>query len=75
MSVMTVVEFPTPREIAVSAMRRRADRARIRRAMWVALMLLSMTAGIQVGIANLQVQYNAAAHQSVPAAESRIASK
>jgi hypothetical protein len=55
MSVTTVVDFPAPREVALSEIRRQADRARIRRAIWLALMMLSMTAGLQGGIVSLQL--------------------
>jgi hypothetical protein len=66
---MTVVDFQPPREIAISNIRRKAERARIRRAVWIALMLLSLNAGIWCGIANLQLQFEAAQH----AAAARVA--
>ena len=69
MSVTTVVDFQPSREIAISNIRRKTERARIRRAIWIALMMLSLTAGIQCGIASLQLQFEAAQH----AAAARVA--
>jgi hypothetical protein len=60
MSVTSVVDFSAPREIALSQIRRDAARARIRRAIWIALMMVATTAGIQGGILSLQLQYQAA---------------
>lgn len=60
MSVTTIVDFPPSREVALSNIRRQAERARIRRAIWIALMLLSITAGLQGGMLSLQMQFEAA---------------
>jgi hypothetical protein len=60
MSVTTVVDFQPSPEVAASVIRRRTERARIRRAISVALMMLAMTAGIHLAIARPLLPYDAA---------------
>jgi hypothetical protein len=62
MSVMTVVDFEPAREVDPSNVRRISERARVRRAIQIAWMLLAVTAGIQGGMINLQRQFAAARH-------------
>ena len=65
MSVTTVVDFQPSREVDLSNIRGISGRARIRRAIGIALMLFAVTAGIQGGMINLQRQFEAARHASV----------
>lgn len=67
MSVTTVIDTQPVPDVALSNIDRRSESVRIRRAIWIALMLLSITAGIQGGMISLQSAFEAAQHAAAQA--------